>query len=330
MDNNKRVLSIRILEDYSMRLKTWAMMGSIHNTISLEYDEHDIVSYAICRYEVINPSFSIDFISAKTSSSNTSISEYPMNTQFNIPENSGSHTVPKNFRLDPNVESKFDSISKNIPGASKTSLFKSILKNVTLNNDEFIRFIIKNYLISVSAGIIPSYSNGRVTYKDLKAFVLYNSGLQSTIKFEKSIISKLIGRIEEISSYKKLIEEIKNSENIDKGRMQQCINDNISKIEKDDYTPYSQFDIQRCLYNFCNLGSSFPTILELFAMYSSLAEWKDALPNAYKIYPRLFKKIIVDGIINAEAGNKEIIDENYKKFTEILFDEAENLKNLIR
>ncbi len=323
MYNNKRVLSVRILEDCSMRLKTWAMMG----TISFEYDEHDIVSYAICRYEVINPSFSMDFFPAETS---TSISGYSMFGQFNIPENSRSHTVPKNFRLDPNVESKFDSISKNVPGVSKTSLFKSILKNVTLNNDEFIRFIIKNYLISVSADIIPSYLNGMVTSKDLKAFVLYNSGLQSAIKFEKSIISKLIRRIEEVSSYEKLIEEIKNSENIDKIRMQECINDNISKIEKDDYTPYSQFDIQRCLYNFCNLGSSFPTILELFAMYSSLAERKDTFPNAYKIYPWLFKKIIVDRIINTEAGNKEIIDENYKRFKEILFDEAENLKNLIR
>jgi len=327
MYNNKRVLSVRILEDYSMRLKTWAMIGSIHNTISLEYDEHDIVSYAICRYEVISPSFSMEFFSAESS---TSISGYFMNKQFNIPENSGGHTVPKTFKLDPNVESKFDNISKNVPSASKTSLFKSILENVTLNNDEFIRFIIKNYLISVFADIFPSYSNGRVTSKDLKAFVLYNSGVQSTIKFEKSIISKLIGRIEGVSSYEKLIEEIKNSENIDKGRMQERVNDNISKIEKDDYTPYSKFDIQRCLYNFCNLGSSFPTILELFAMYSSLSEWKGAFPNAYKIYPWLFKKVIVDRIINTEVGNKTVINKNYKRFTEILFDETENLKNLIR
>ena len=146
MENNKQVLSVRILQDYSVRLKTWAIIGNMHNTISLEYDENDIVSYAICRYNVMGSSLYMDFVSASNS---TSISGYSPKRQFNIPGNEENHTVPRTFRLSPDAESKFNSIIIELANPRKITVFKDIVKNIVLNNDEFIRFIIKNYLISV-------------------------------------------------------------------------------------------------------------------------------------------------------------------------------------
>ena len=326
MENNKQVLSVRILQDYSVRLKTWAIIGNIHNTISLEYDENDIVSYAICRYNVMGSSLYMDFVSASNS---TSISGYSPNRQFNIPEKEESHTVPRTFRLSPDAESQFNSIIIDLGNPRKITVFKDIVKNVVLNNNEFIRFIIKNYLISVFADISLSYLNGKFTSKDFKDFVLNNRGMNSTTKMDKNMIFKLIKRIEEMSSYEKLIEEIKNSETIDRRRTEEWVMENLSKMDSHDYVSYSEVQIKRCLFNFYNIGSSFPTVLELFAMYSSLVEWEDVFPNAYKIYPWLFKKIIIDRITTIEESNKNMIDKNYYKFKEILFDEAENLKNLV-
>ncbi len=327
MENNRQVLSVRILQDYSMRLKTWAIIGNMHNTISLEYDENDIVSYAICRYNVMGSSLYMDFVSPSNS---TSISGYSPSRQFNILEKEESHTVPRTFRLSPDAESQFNSIIIALGNPRKITVFKDIVKNIVLNNDEFIRFIIKNYLISVFADISLSYLNGKVTSRDFKAFVLNNREMNSTTKMDKNMIFKLIKRIEEISSYGKLIEEIKNSDTVDRHRTEEWVRENLSKIDTHDYVPYSELQIRHCLFNFYNIGSSFPTILELFAMYSSLVEWEDVFPNAYKIYPWLFKKIIIDRIIAIEESNKKMIDENYKKFKEILFDEAENLKNLVQ
>ena len=326
MENNKQVLSVRILQDYSMRLKTWAIIGNMHNTISLEYDENDIVSYAICRYNVMGSSLYMDFVSA---SNRTSISGYSPSRQFNIPEKEENHTVPKTFRLSSDAESQFNSIIDDLGKPRKITVFKDIVKNIVLNNDEFIRFIIKNYLISVFADVSISYFNGKVTYKDFKDFVLNNKRINSITEMDKNIIFKLIKRIEEISSYEKLIEEIKNSETIDRHRTEEWIDENLSEIKSHGHVPYHDVQIKRCLFNFDNISSSFPTILELFAMYSSLVEWKDVFPNAYKIYPWLFKKIIIDRIITTEESNKKIIDEIYQKFKEILFDEAENLEYLV-
>ena len=326
MENNKQVLSVRILQDYSVRLKTWAIIGNMHNTISLEYDENDIVSYAICRYNVMGSSLYMDFVSASNS---TSISGYSPKRQFNIPGNEENHTVPRTFRLSPDAESKFNSIIIELANPRKITVFKDIVKNIVLNNDEFIRFIIKNYLISVFADVSISYSNCKVTSKDFKAFVLNNKGMNSTTKMDKNMIFMLIKRIEEMSSYEKLIEEIENSETIERHRTEEWVRENLSKIDRRNYVPYSEVQIKRCLFNFYNISSSFPTILELFAMYSSLVEWEDVFPNAYKIYPWLFKKIIIDRIITIEESNKKMINENYQKFKEILFDEAENLKNLV-
>ena len=326
MENNRQVLSVRILQDYSVRLKTWAIIGNIHNTISLEYDENDIVSYAICRYNVMSSSLYMDFVSASNS---TSISGYSPSRQFNIPEKEESHTIPRTFRLSPDAESQFNSIIIDLGNPRKITVFKDIVKNVVLNNNEFIRFIIKNYLISVFADISLSYLNGKFTSKDFKDFVLNNRGMNSTTKMDKNMIFKLIKRIEEMSSYEKLIEEIKNSETIDRRRTEEWVMENLSKMDSHDYVSYSEVQIKRCLFNFYNIGSSFPTVLELFAMYSSLVEWEDVFPNAYKIYPWLFKKIIIDRITTIEESNKNMIDKNYYKFKEILFDEAENLKNLV-
>ena len=309
-----------------MRLKTWAIIGNIHNTTNLEYDENDIVSYSICRYNVMSSSLYLDFVSASNS---TSISGYSPSRQFSIPEKEESHTVPRTFRLSPDAESQFNSIIIDLGNPRKITVFKDIVKKVVLNNDEFIRFIIKNYLISVFADISLSYLNGKFTSKDFKDFVLNNRGMNSTTKMDKNMIFKLIKRIEEMSSYEKLIEEIKNSETIDRRRTEEWVRENLSKMDSQDYVPYSEVQIKRCLFHFYNIGSSFPTILELFAMYSSLVEWEDVFPNAYKIYPWLFKKIIIDRIITIEESNKNMIDKNYYKFKEILFDEAENLKNLV-
>jgi hypothetical protein len=320
---NKQVIGVRMDLEYELNFRTWVQMGNIHNQLSIDFDENDILSFAI--HQAYTSKEKLENIPRDLGGAKKieNMTIFPQVKQFVKANQFFNSSFVKTFRISTQINKELEELTKRLNEKNKSSIIKILIENILLDNHELTIFLIRNYIATMFSTISVSYLRGKITSLDLKNFILYNEGPKNkNTDFENFMVEELIKKLQSIYTFEILTESIK-SARLEEWAKQAYSRSNeiVFNIKDREIAPYERRDILIPVISLQMMNETLAGLLEIYYVY--LGNNGAFIMQPFLLFSALLRNATIDYQSMITGGRAQ-----YSTFFKIYANEVNKLNKL--